>query len=354
MRVVICWIGASGYMTACYRKLAMMSGIELKIILAPSQGAAVAPFGKELTDGLPVVVLDQAMVNDAAGVARIVVDFKPDIVSIPGWSVAAFNQLPMHAELVNAKFVMAIDTPWKGTWRQKLAKYKFGKLFSRISRIMVPGERGFQLARCLGFHDSQIRRGVYGVDTDQFSLCLAERMSGPWPKRFLFTGRYTSVKGVDVLMSAYAKYRGMVNEPWDLVCSGKGEMGSLLAGQAGVEDRGFVQPVDQPKLWGQCGVFVLPSRYDPWPLVITEAASAGLPVICTEDCGSAVELIRPFYNGLTIPSDDIPALADAMCWMHEHESELPEMGKRSMEFAGAYSAQVWAIRWLEMFREMRK
>ena len=105
-----------------------------------------------------------------------------------------------------------------------------------------------------------------------------------------------------------------------------------------------------PALWTTCGALVLPSRYDPWPLVIPEAASAGLPILCTEDCGSAVEMIRPFFNGLMFPSDNISALAEAMRWTHEHYDQLPEMGRRAMEFSQAYSAQMWALRWMEMFR----
>ena len=58
-------------------------------------------------------------------------------------------------------------------------------------------------------------------------------------------------------------------------------------------DRGFVQPADQAAIWAEHGAFALASRYDPWPLVIVEACAAGLPVIHSEACGSAVELVRP-------------------------------------------------------------
>jgi hypothetical protein len=40
-----------------------------------------------------------------------------------------------------------------------------------------------------------------------------------------------------------------------------------------------------------------------------------------------------------------------MRWVHEHESELPLMGRRSQAFAEAYSAQVWAARWHNYFLE---
>jgi len=51
-----------------------------------------------------------------------------------------------------------------------------------------------------------------------------------------------------------------------------------LAGeQTDVHDKGFVQPSDLPNIFAQAGVFILPSRYEPWGVVIGEALASGLP-----------------------------------------------------------------------------
>jgi glycosyltransferase involved in cell wall biosynthesis len=76
-----------------------------------------------------------------------------------------------------------------------------------------------------------------------------------------------------------------------------------------------------------------------------------LPVICTEACGSAVELIRPYYNGIPVATGDPDSLASAMRWMHDHSDRLPQMGRRGTELAAAYSAQAWAQRWYEAARQ---
>ena len=100
------------------------------------------------------------------------------------------------------------------------------------------------------------------------------------------------------------------------------------------------------------GALVLASRYEPWGLVIAESFAAGLPVICTEACGASVELVRSYYNGLTVATGDAEALADAMRWVHEHDDRLPEMGRNGCHFAAAFSTQVWAERWVNMFRDL--
>jgi glycosyltransferase involved in cell wall biosynthesis len=128
-------------------------------------------------------------------------------------------------------------------------------------------------------------------------------------------------------------------------------MEDLLASHAGIEDLGFRQPAELLDIMRGAGVFVLPSRFDPWPLVVVEASAAGLPVIATEACGSSVEMVRPYFNGLTVASGETDALARAMLWAHEQHAQLSAMGERGRHFAAAYSAQMWAMRWSAAARQ---
>jgi glycosyltransferase involved in cell wall biosynthesis len=161
-----------------------------------------------------------------------------------------------------------------------------------------------------------------------------------------------------VLVYGYRMYRELAakagEDPWPLTCCGTGPLAHLLEEQPGIENLGFVQPDAMRQQMTRAGVFVLPSRYDPWPLAIVEACAAGLPVIATEACGSTVELVRPEYNGFLIPTGDAQALADAMLRAHQQLDRLPEYGIRANQFAAAYSAQVWADRMMAIFEEVVK
>ena len=327
----------------------------MRFVLFPTVATANAPFANDLIAGLPVEALEEKYLADTAHAAGLVAAHNPDIVVIPGWAYRAFNVMPFDARLAGATFVMAMDTPRKDNWRQKLARLKIGRLLKRMDRVIVPGERSWQYARQLGFPESKIRRGMYGVDFAQFEPLHQCRLSQPggWPRQFLFTGRYVEVKGIDVLLAAHALYRRKHSDAWPLTCCGSGPMADQIrsAGDA-VKDLGFVQPRDQPGVWSGSGVFVLASRYDPWPLVIVEACAAGFPVLCTEACGSSVELVRSHYNGLAVAPEDPKALARGMSLFHEQYDQLPEMGRRSQQLAAAYSAVAWADRWVAMFREL--
>jgi glycosyltransferase involved in cell wall biosynthesis len=242
--------------------------------------------------------------------------------------------------------LMGMDTPWMGTMRQRLARYRLRNYLSRLDGVLVPGERAYQYARRLRIGDDKIRRGLYAINFEHFKPCLARRNAQPggWPRRFLFTGRYCDVKGVDVLVSAYKDYRSRVAEPWELVCCGSGPDKSLMAGVEGIDNRGFVQPDRITDVYDQVGAFVLASRYDPWPLVIPEACASGLPILCTNACGSAVELVRDNYNGFLVATESVSALSDALVRAHRVRDQLPIMGARSQEMAEPYSARHWPIR----------
>ncbi len=351
MRVAIVWHSVSGYMAACWRALAATMGDDLLVVTQRPDPKGATPFDPALVRGVHIEMVDPAKLNDPAGVLDIVAAHTPDVIVLNGWFVPAFVALATSPRLANARTIMAIDRPREGWLKDTANKLRHGSLVRRCDLLFVTGERCYQFARFLGVAESRIRRGTYGVDVESLAGSLEKRLArgGGWPRSFLYMGRYDPVKGLDVLVEGYKRYRSAVSDPWPLVCCGKGPLGELLRGVEGIADRGFVQPADQPALLAEQGVFVMASRFDPWPLVVVEACAAGLPVVCTNACGSGVELVRVYYSGLQTATGDAESQASTMRWMHEHHTELPEMGRRGRELARAYSAQAWAVRWRAAF-----
>jgi glycosyltransferase involved in cell wall biosynthesis len=355
MRVVICWAGMSGYMAACWRALAAMPGLDLLVVVPDPGGALDSDFkAGPLVRGYGARVVSAAEYADPEAIARIVVAHKPDVVVLSGWAIPSFVRLPSHPDLQRCRFVMTMDTPWKGTLRQRLGRFRYASYFRRMERVIVAGERSYVLARVLGFNESQIRRGGYGFDYDTMAPVYARRVARGWPRRFLFVARYVEAKGIDTMLDAFRRYRTGVPDPWTLAACGQGPLKGLIHAAAGdgVTDLGFVQPADLPEVFLDSGAFVLASRYEPWGVVIGEAGASGLPLLCTEACSSSIDLVRSHYNGMVVPTGDAEALARAMRWVHDRYDRLPEIGARSMPYAAAFSAQVWAERWAEVLREL--
>lgn len=348
IRVVFCWSLLSGYMAACWKALARRPDVEIHVI---AHGGEDSHFPSHLLEGLPHRIVGRDERGDTRLITSIVAEQAPDVVAMTGWWLPAYRKLPRARQLRDCRFIMGVDSPWRHEG-QFLTRLRYLGTLPLIDHFFVTGERAWQYVSRLGVPAARISRGMYGVDTAAWAKSAAARSAGPWPRRFLFLGRYASEKAVDVLVAAYAEYRRQASSPWELICCGTGPLSGLFKGQPGIRDIGFHSPDQLHEVFSAAGAFVLPSRFDPWPLALVEAASAGLPLLCSDACGSAVEVLRPHYNGFIVPSESPAALAEAMAAIASREDDLRTWGVRSQELAAPYSSEFWADRWLDQIRRL--
>ena len=350
MKVVFCWSNISGYMAACWRELSLNPGVDLHVLAYGD--SKESGFGAGLMKDVSWRSLDTAEREDGELIKREVLGQQPDIVIIAGWLSPAYVKLVSDPDFDGVRFVMGMDTPWRATLRQHLAGFALRRLLEGLSAIFVPGERAWQFATRLGFPATRIHRGMYGVDWEGFGVAHRQRGGGPWPRAFLFAGRYEEEKGVDLLVAAYRKYRSDAANPWRLNVCGMGSLKHRFEGIDGLVDHGFLQPSETLDLMADSGALVLPSRYDPWPLIVVEAAAAGLPLLVSDACGSTVELLRSQFNGLTFSAGTDPGqLAKAMARISSCE-EISAWGDRSRLLAEAYGARFWCQRWLAVLESL--
>jgi glycosyltransferase involved in cell wall biosynthesis len=351
-RVLFCWSDISGYMAACWRALHAHPDVDLFVIAFQARTATA--FTDQTMAGIPCRLLDLQERQDVNLIRAIALEHQPTAIVIGGWFHPPYRQLARAPDLADRPRVMGMDTPWRGDLRQRLAPWLLRAYLRRMAAVVVTGERSWQYARRLGIPPHRIHRGLYGVDAATGSAVAQQRALAPWPRAFLFIGRYVPDKGLDTLLTAYARYRQQVTDPWPLHCCGQGPLAQTLHKYPGVVDHGFVQPDDLAELWRTTGAFILPSRFDPWPLALVEAAAAGLPLLCTTACGSTVEVLRDGYNGYLVPENDAPSLARGLLALHHRHAELPTWGARSQQLAAPYAAAHWAAHWAELLDNLTR
>ncbi len=125
-----------------------------------------------------------------------------------------------------------------------------------------------------------------------------------------------------------------------------------LRNATGVETLGFLQPAEMADVWKSHGAFIISSIFDPWPLAIVEACRAGLPVIHSTACGSAVETVRENFNGMSFSAGNASQLAKALISIHNKYDLLRTMGERSRNLSECYTSVHWASNWTEMARSI--
>ncbi len=108
--------------------------------------------------------------------------------------------------------------------------------------------------------------------------------------RFLFVGQFIERKKLDVLLDALQSVQTL---DFELMVIGSGPLESTLRTRAEALLPGRIRwvgclPLNQvPVEMAGSDCLVLPSRFDGWGAVVSEALMVGTPVICSDACGAA-------------------------------------------------------------------
>lgn len=102
---------------------------------------------------------------------------------------------------------------------------------------------------------------------------------------------------------------------------------------------GFKSKEELNEYYASSDVFVLPTRYDIWGLVINEAMSFGLPIISSDTCVAAVEFNNLFNNAIIVKNEDVKGLSDAINTLVEDENLRDQLSRNSLEGIKEYSIE---------------
>jgi glycosyltransferase involved in cell wall biosynthesis len=272
-----------------------------------------------------------------------VMEFEPDGVFISGWMDRKYMRAAAGFKRRGIPVILGLDTQWTGSLKQRIGCATAPLwLHPSVSAIWAPGERQAHLAGHLGYRGSNCWYGVYCCDLRIFTTRGAEHESREGS--FLFVGRYVEEKGISDLMEAYRLYRQQSAAPWPLYCVGNGSLRDAITGVPGAVDLGFVEPHSLPAIMRRHGgAFILPSRIEPWGVVLQEAAACGCPLISSDVCGAGVHLLQDGYNGLRFTAGRPAELAKCMLQMASlPEARRAEMGRASVALSGQFTPQRWA------------
>jgi GT2 family glycosyltransferase len=310
-------------------------------------------------------LLDQANPGWAQGraltrrVSETLSRIAPSVVAIPGWSeksaLAALRwclRTGTPALVLSATFEAGRP---RVSWKEAV-KRRVVRLFSAGLGGGAPHARYLER---LGLTPSSVFQGYDVVDNQHFAArAEAARQEGAALRRslglpesyFLTICRFIEEKNLETLLNAYAEYRRKAGaESWKLVLLGDGPLKAALVEQRQrlglTEDvlmPGFKQYLDLPQYYGLAGAFVLPSGYEPWGLVVNEAMAAGLPLLVSERCGCAADLVAEGQNGFTFAPTDVGRLTELLTQMAAPETDRAAMGEASRRIIARWTPEVFA------------
>jgi glycosyltransferase involved in cell wall biosynthesis len=206
-----------------------------------------------------------------------------------------------------------------------------------------------EIERVLGLRSGVVRTVYNAVpDREPPPPSLASR-DGP---TVVAVGRLEHQKGFDVLVDAFARVRGGRL----LLVGDGGQRGALeqRVSRLGVGDRVQMTGwVENPRaILADADLFVLPSRFEGFPLAVVEAMLAGLPVVAA-DVGSVGEAVIDDETGLLVEPDDVDALAAALQRLLGDADQRGRLGRAGRRLALArFTPDRMARAYMELYREL--
>ena len=263
----------------------------------------------------------------------------PGYYTLPALAAALWTRIHGRQSVLMTESTAA-DHPRTG-WKEKLKSQLIRALFDWA---VSGGAAHRRYLEQLGFPGDRVV-GCYDVVDNAFFESESRELRlqpPPFPdvahKYFLYVGRLSTEKNVDGLIQAWTEYRRR-GGTWPLVLVGSGPEKARL--RCAAESSGFGANVyfaghkgvrDLPLYYAHAGCFVLPSTREPWGLVVNEALACALPVIVSDRCGCAEDLVQPEANGFLFDPTDTNQLVRAMQKMENStDEEYASMSSRSSQ-----------------------
>lgn len=288
-------------------------------------------------------------------VAAVLADFKPAVVFLPGWSsAAAFAALRWCLSNRACCVMMSESTAFderRVFWKEWVKR----RVVGLCSAALVGGQPQAAYLERLGVPRDRIFQGYDAVDNDYFvrgaeeagaQASVMRNRHGLPENYFLASARFIEKKNLSRLVEAYARYRELAcnsalrvphSAIWNLVLLGDGPLRKTLNSQISTLNLqghvlmpGFKQYFELSIYYGLASAFVHASTTEQWGLVVNEAMASGLPVLVSNRCGCAIDLVKDGVNGFRFDPHCSETLAQEMLNLFKlPPSQLAAMGKES-------------------------
>ena len=335
-KVAFLYSEIAGYFLANVKELAKSA--EVLIFRWPINKEAPFKF-----EEIPNVKIIDRSNFDQISLEKELKSFGPDILVCSGWMDKGYVKA-VKSFKKEIPTVLTLDNHWSGSLKQKIAALSSPLYLKKIfTHAWVPGDPQAIFANKLGFKDDVLIRNFYCADVSLFQSkfeATFESKKANFPKRFLYVARYVEHKGIFEMWNAFKSLTEEERQGWELWCLGTGDEWENRVEADGIKHAGFVQPADFGQYLKDTGVYILPSKFEPWGVTVQEFAISGFPMIVSDAVGAKTKYLKD--NGISVKAGSEAELKKAMLQMIAmSDKELIAMGEKSNDLGRSFNAEMW-------------
>jgi glycosyltransferase involved in cell wall biosynthesis len=279
-------------------------------------------------------------------------NYDPDAIMIVGWNFDSHLKCLRYFHKKIPVFFRGDSTMLdeRPGIRQLLRRIALKLVFKKIDGAFYVGKENKKYFIKHALTESQLLFVPHAIDNKRFAVSpenvnVASEMRKALGIEadkiiFLFCGKFESKKDPNLLVEAFKELK---QTELHLVMVGNGEMETDLKamseGQRTIHFLPFQNQQNMPAVYQLADVFVLASKGpgETWGLAINEAMAAGKPILVSNKCGAATDLVINGENGYIFPAGNKEALKQRILLLAQNKRELEEMGKISLQKIQAFS-----------------
>ncbi|MBE9463046.1 glycosyltransferase family 4 protein [Dyadobacter subterraneus] len=297
-------------------------------------------------------------------------EFKPTVLNVTGWFDYAQVLLMIYARAKGVKIVLSSESSSMDHNRSSLKEKIKSWIVNRADAFFCFGKSSADYLLTLGIKPSQIAvtnaavidEDVIKANFDQARNQNFEINSSKRSRNFVYVGRLAEEKNLDLLIRAFiaAIENNKNSSDWKLLFVGDGpskeklkEISGAYADIGTIEFAGGHPWYKVPAWLAKSDVLILPSKSEPWGLVVNEAMVCGMPVIVSEKCGCAEDLVSNGINGFLFNPESQSELETALKFFLDHPDKIDFMGKESLKIIQPFSSKTVAKEMVNCYRNLR-
>lgn len=306
MKIALITNTLAPYRVPVFSKMAQAKGVQLQIIscskMEPNRLWDLPPvdFECEILHE-HIFKWDGRYIHSNLDVISALKAFKPDVLVSDGFNPTHLYAFA-YARYVGIPHVCMTDGTYISestlTFAHRLLR-RF--VYSRSTAYIAASDGGLELFDSYHLSRERCFKSCLCIDNATYAQA-ADKVAKSYD--LLACGRLETVKNPQFVVQVALSVAQRLQRKIKLLFVGSGSLEYKVRHMADcypdlleVRFNGHADQYELPALYASARIFLFPSTWDPWGVVVNEACAAGLPVIASPFAGASNELVRHGYNG---------------------------------------------------------